>query len=188
MKNKVLDIIKSRRSARSFKEEQVSDEEIMTLLEAGSWSPSGDNMQSWHFTAVQNPEIIKKMSDHSKELMKDFENETLRKMANNPELNIFYKAPTVIVVSYKEGTLTPVEDISAASQIILLQAESMGLGACWNGIVTFTLFKSELKELLAEKINIPEGYTPHHAIAVGYPKVKAVNPPKRKENYFNFAK
>lgn len=185
--SKVLDVIKNRRSTRSYKEEQVSEEEIMALLEAGALAPSGLNMQPWHFTVVQNKELIEKINDRSKYAAKDVENEKMRNLANNPAFNIFHGAPTIIVVSYKENTISSVEGISAASENILLQAESMGPGTCWSGFVT-GIFKDLEKEVSIKDLDIPKGYTPSHALAIGYPKVKVVNGPKRKENYFNFKK
>jgi nitroreductase len=185
--NKILEVIKNRRSTRSYKEEQVKEDEIMALLEAGAWAPSGHNKQPWHFTVVQNKELIKKMSDRSKYTAKDAENEKMRKIANNPDFNIFHKAPTVIIVSHKNDAITPVEDISAATENILLQAESMGLGTCWSAFI-FGIFRGPEKEEFIKDLEIPEGHTPHHAIAVGYPNAKILNYPERKNDYFNFIK
>lgn len=185
--NKVLEVIRNRRSVRSYKEEQIKDEEIMALLESGAWAPSGHNMQPCYFTVVQNKELMKEMSDGAKYAVKDAEDEIIHKMANNSNFNVFYEAPTVIVVSYKDDAITPVEDISAATENILLQAESMGLGTCWNGFV-FGIFRGPEKEKFMNKLEIPEGYTPYHAISVGYPKAKIVNVPERKNKYFNFIK
>lgn len=186
MKTKVMDVIRDRRSTRAYMEEQLKDEEVMTLLEAGNWAPSGHNMQSWHFTVVQDRDLIKRMSDDSKEVGKKiFTDEVLLKMANNPKFNVFYEAPTVIIVSHRDDAMTPVEDISAATQNILLQAETMDLGTCWNGFV-FGIFRGSHREAYTKELQIPEGYTPFHAIAVGYPKMKVKNAPKRKEGYYNF--
>lgn len=187
MKNNILEIIKSRRSTRAFKEEQVKDEEIFSLLDAGNFAPSGCNMQPWHFTVVQNQELIKEISDSSKELAKNFRGELINKMANNEKLHIFYNSPTVIILSYREGAISPIDDLSAATQNILLQGEALGLGTCWNGFVSF-LFNSELKDEFVKKLGIPEGYTPYNAISVGYPKKKVVNIPPRKKEYFNIIK
>ncbi|ADO82431.1 nitroreductase family protein [Ilyobacter polytropus] len=185
--NKILEVIKNRRSTRSYKEEQVKKDEIMALLEAGAWAPSGHNKQPWQFTVVQNKELIKKMSDRSKYTAKDAEKEKMRKMANNPDFNIFHKAPTVIIVSHKNDAITPLEDISAATENILLQAESMGLGTCWSAFI-FGIFRGPEKEEFIKYLEILEGHTLHHAIAVGYPNAKVFNYPERKNDYFNFIK
>lgn len=185
--SQILEVIKNRRSTRSYKEEQVKEEEIMALLEAGAWAPSGHNKQSWYFTVVQNKELIKKMSDRSKYAARDAENEKMRKMANNPDFNIFHGAPTVIVISHRNDAITPAEDLSAATENMLLQAESMGLGTCWSAFIC-GIFRGSEKEEFIKDLEIPEGHTPHHAIAVGYPNIKTVNAPERKDKYFNFIK
>ena len=54
MTNPILETIKSRRSVRKYKPEQISSQELSAILEAGSYAPSAHNMRSWHFTVVQN--------------------------------------------------------------------------------------------------------------------------------------
>lgn len=183
----VLDMIKNRRSTRAYKKEQVSDREIMALLEAGAWAPSGHNMQPWHFTVVQRKELIDNLSDISKDTFKNSKDEIARKMANNPDFNLFYNSPTVIIVSYKNDAVTPIEDISAAIQNILIQGEEMDLGTCWNGFI-MGAFKGDQSQNLIKELSIPSGYTPHQAISVGYPKAKVQNAPIRKNDYYNFIK
>ena len=54
--NEVLQNILTRRSVRGFKSEQIKDEELNLILQAGIYAPSGMNKQSWQFTVVQNKE------------------------------------------------------------------------------------------------------------------------------------
>ena len=56
--NSTLDIIKKRRSVRSFKREEIADSEIAAIVEAGTYAPSGRGDQSWHFTVVQNTGLL----------------------------------------------------------------------------------------------------------------------------------
>ncbi len=63
IKNEIIDCILARRSTRNFKEEQIEEEQLETLLEAASWAPSGGNNQSWLFTAIQNKEILLKINE-----------------------------------------------------------------------------------------------------------------------------
>ena len=67
IRNEVIDCIFARRSTRSFREEQIKDEELEALLEAAIWAPSGGNNQSWLFTAVQNRGILEKINELLKE-------------------------------------------------------------------------------------------------------------------------
>ena len=69
--NEVLKTIARRRSIRQFKDEQIKNDELHAILEAGLQAPSGHNDQSWFFVVVQNQDLIKQISDGSKaEMMK----------------------------------------------------------------------------------------------------------------------
>ncbi len=54
MDNEVLKALRERRSIRSFKAEQITDEELQTVLESGTWAPTGKGLQSPYIVAVQN--------------------------------------------------------------------------------------------------------------------------------------
>ena len=64
--NDFINMIKSRRSIRSYLPEQIEEEELQAILEAGSWAPSAHNTQPWHFTVIQNEEFINYISNYSK--------------------------------------------------------------------------------------------------------------------------
>lgn len=182
--NQVIENIKKRRTTRAYKEDQIKREELEAILEAGIWAPSGHNRQPWHFTVIQNQEIIDKINKDVKEAAKVTKVEDIRKMMENEKFHIFYGAPTVVLVSYDEKNgLTALEDISAATQNILLAAESLGIGSCWNGIVTMGLaYNKELEKSITEELNIPENHKISHAIALGYAKTEILRGPKRKED------
>lgn len=55
--NETLKIIKQRRSNRNFKDEQITDEELQAVLEAGLYAPNAGD-EAWHFTVVQNRELL----------------------------------------------------------------------------------------------------------------------------------
>lgn len=180
MSSQMLEIIKRRRTTRSFKEDQIKEEELVVILEAGLWAPSGHNMQPWKFIVIQNKEVIASLNSDTKELMKNSSVEVFKKMANNENFDIFYSAPTVILALYDEKAMTPVQDISAATQNMLLMAESLDVGACWNGIIKLGFSNEEFNKKYTEKLNIPEGYVVNHAIVLGYAKAKALRGPERK--------
>ena len=66
MQNEVIKAIMDRRSIRAFKPEQISDAEINTILQAGIFAPSAMNQQNWHFTVVQNQELLNEINDKAK--------------------------------------------------------------------------------------------------------------------------
>lgn len=183
--NETLEVIKKRRTTRKFKPEPIKDNELQTIIEAGLYAPSAHNQQSWNFTVIQNEELLNELNVQSKEIGKTFPDKLVQKMSNNEKLNIFYNAPTVIIVSGRDNSLMPEIDCAAATQNMLLAAESIDIGACWNGFVGF-LFKSEKGEEYKKKLNIPEGYTPYYAAVLGYKDVRIANALKRKENLVQY--
>lgn len=161
--NEVLNVIKSRRSTRAFKPEQIKQEELDLLLEAAIYAPSGGNAQPWHFTVIQNREIIGHLNTISKDVLAKSDT-PYSKAASNPNFDITYGAPTLIIVSGLKAAPTSIADCSAAIQNILLAAESLGLGAVWLGLISVG-FQIEGE---AGKVGIPEEYRPYYGIALGY--------------------
>ena len=69
MENDVLKAIKERRSIRRYKDEQISDEELKTVLEAGTWAATGHGTQAPYIVAIQNPEICSLLRKMNAEIM-----------------------------------------------------------------------------------------------------------------------
>ncbi len=185
--NETLQSIKNRRSIRAFKEEQIKNEELNLILEAGLSAPSAMNQQPWHFTVVQNKEIINQLNIDSKEALLKTESEYLVAFGSNKSLNIFYNAPTIIIVSGNKNCFQPAVDCSAAIQNMLVASESLKIGSCWIGLMT-PLFQQGIKtESYMKLLNIPENYDILYAVSLGYKKFdKAPNTPARKENCINY--
>lgn len=185
--NEVLKVIKERRTTRKYNEEQIKDTELNEIVEAGLFAPSGHNQQPWHFTVVQNKELLNEISEATKEVGRNSPVDAIRNLSNNDKLQIFYNAPTVIFVSGDDKAMTGHDDCSAAIQNMLLAAESLDIGSCWSGFVSF-LFGSDKLEEYKKKLNIPQGYTPYYGVCLGYKGVKLTNAPARKENTVTYIK
>ena len=165
MNNLVLDTIKNRRSTRKFTDDQLTEEELQAILEAGIQAPSANNSQTWHFTVIQNREFIKHMNEKSKEAMINSSDKDIS-LAGKGNVNLFYNAPTLIIVSGKETDKSSIVGCSAAIENMLIAAESIGVGGVWIGMVRFFLsLEDEVK-----KLNIPEGYQGYYAVALGHKK------------------
>ena len=162
--NDALKAIANRRSIRQFKSEQISDADLSAILSAALQAPTGHNDQSCYFTAIRNKDLIKELSDGSKLEMQKSPVEWMAKVGKNEKLNIYYNAPTVIMVSAKKDAVTPMADVCASIQNILIAAESLGLGSCWIGFASFFFTGPERYS----KIGIPEGYDVHYGVAIGY--------------------
>lgn len=183
--NETLKIIKQRRSIRSFKDEQIREEELQAVLEAGLYSPNAGD-QAWHFTVIQNNELLDRLNLATKEAAKQMDIEHLRELGNSEKFNCLYGAPTLIIVSGSEQAPMPLDaDCAAATQNLLLAAESIGLGSCWIFFVQLAFYSSQGPELRTE-LKIPEGYKPYDSAVLGYKKEAVVNVPDRKPNLVTY--
>jgi len=184
--NDVLKAIAGRRSLRRFKAGQITDSELQAIIDAGLQAPSGHNDQSCFFSVVQNADLIKELSDGAKEAMTQIPVTWIAELGRNEKYDIYYEAPTAIIVAAKKDTVSPAADVCAAIQNMLVAAESLGVGSCWIGFAKFYFSGPER----TKKLGIPEGYEVHYGVALGYkPDGLALNPPVKKyERYFNIIK
>lgn len=157
----VLDVIKERRSIRDYKDEDLSDENIETLLEAARYAPSGSNIQAWRIYVVKDKKLdsIKKFSPG---------------LLSDPPV-IFVLCADVKEAEDKGGKLSKdvltKMDIAIAAQNICLQAASMDLGTCYIG--------SFNKKATREILELPDNHVPELILTVGKPE-KIPKAPKRK--------
>lgn len=160
-----LELAQSRRSIRDFTDREVSQEDIVALLEAAQAAPSGGNCQPWHFYVIRDKAV--KADIYGKSGRQPF----------------MLTAPVMIVVCadiprsqgrYGErgATLYCIQDTAAAIQNILLCAKSLGLGTCWCG----SFDESALSEIL----HLPAGQRPVAIIPTGYPVSEPPVAPKRR--------
>lgn len=183
--NETLKAIKSRRTTRKFKSEQISDENLQAIVEAGLYAPSAHNQQSWHFTVIQNQEMIKELNIATKNACKKSPDASIQKMMSNEDLNLFYGAPTLIVVSGETEALMPQIDCAAATQNMFIAAESLEIGGCWNGFIRY-MFAGENGAKYKKKLNIPEDHTPYYAAVFGNIEARGSNASARKENTVSY--
>ena len=185
--NEIIQNILNRRSVRVYTEDQIKAEDLDLIINSGLFAPSACNNQPWHFSVVQNKEIMKTLSDDSKKELLKSDNEYFRKMGENEKYDIFYNAPTIIIVSGEKAALVPEIDCSAATENMMIAAESLKIGSCWIGLVTY-LFKSKNAQEYIKMLEIPEGYEPYYAITLGYKKFPNPSPQPRRENTVSYIK
>ncbi len=162
--NDVLNAIKNRRSVRKYKPDQISQEELDLILEAGMYAPSYGNQQPWHFTVIQNQNLLEHIDRTIREEIAEARIESFRSLRANPDFRATYGAPTLVVVSGRKDGSDWRVDCSAAIQNMLLAAESLNIGSVWLGFMTFYFERKEE----VEKLGIPEGYEPFYGVLLGY--------------------
>jgi nitroreductase len=177
-----METIKNRRSVRQYLPEQIKEDELENILESAIYAPTGHNDQPWHFTVVQNTDLINEINQGAKEVMGKMDIEWIAKLAAMENFNIFHRAPTAVIVSGKKDATTPMVDCAAAVQNMLLAAESMDIGSCWIGFAKFYFLNPEN----LKKYNIPEDYEVHFGVALGYKASENPQAPERNKNVVTY--
>ena len=176
MDNEVLKALLERRSVRKYKPEQITDEELLTVLEAGTYAPTGMGYQDPWIVAVQNPEIIAQLVRMNAEVMG---------VTSNP----YYDAPTIVLVfgSHPDKWRNAVQDGSLVLGNMMLAAHSIGLGSCWINREREMFDTPEGKELM-KQLGVSTDLVGIGALSLGYPSAPARPAKPRKENYIRIVK
>lgn len=185
--NETLKSIRNRRSTRAFLPEQLKENEVKNIMDAGIYAPSATNKQPWHFTVIQNKDLLDRLSDAFKVLASKSDNEYIRRFGANDNFHVFYNAPTVVLVSGDKNNDYASVDCAAAVENMLIAAESLEIGSCWVGLTAYLLNSEEGKEFVKE-LGIPEGFNQIHSVCLGYKRIIITTAPARKENTVNYVK
>ena len=176
MDNQVITALKERRSIRSYKPEQITDDELKTVLEAGTWAPTARGMQDPWIVAVQEPGLMERISQMNRKIMGS---------TSDP----FYGAPTYVLVfaSRPEKWANGVPDGSLVLGNMMLAAHAIGLGSCWINRER-EMFDTPEGKVLLKDLGLPEDLMGIGALALGYPAAAPAAPKPRKENYYRIVK
>ena len=91
--NETLQTIKARRSVRAYMEQQVSAEDLNLILEAATYAPNGMHLETWHFTAIQNKEVLKELNDKIKGAFAKSDDPHTRERGHSQTYCCYYHAP-----------------------------------------------------------------------------------------------
>lgn len=183
--SETLETIRNRRSIRAFKDEQIRDRDLETILEAGKYAPSAANQQSWHFTVVQRKEALQKINQVAKVLYEKSGNPRFEERAKAENFSLFYNAPTYIIVSGEEKAIAPRADTALALGNMFLAAHDIGIGSCWIHAVNF-LYGTEEGKALFKELGVPGDYIPFGSGAFGYSAADVPAPSERRAGTVNY--
>ena len=149
-----IDLIKGRRSIRRYEHRPVPEELVTQLLEAAMAAPSASNETPWHFILVTRRDLLDQLAER------------------HPYARMLTDAP-LCIVPCGDLTLVPeglsgefwIQDLSAATQNLLLAATALGLGAVWCGVHP----RPERVDMVREVLSIPQRAVPLCLIPVGFP-------------------
>ena len=169
-----LEAIKTRRSCRRYQAEQISDEALAQVLEAGTWAPTARGLQAPYIVAVQDKALIDQLTRMNAAVMG---------VSSNP----YYGAPTYVLVFAPAGGHNSLQDGSLVLGNMMLAAHAIGLGSCWINRET-EMFATPEGQALMQQMGLPEGLMGVGALALGLPlpENKPVKP--RKADYVRIIK
>jgi len=171
--NETLKVLETRRSCRKFKDEMITDEELNAVVKAGTFAPSGKNLQPSIILAVTNKELRDKISDEN------------RKIGGWGEgFDPFYGAPVILVV-LADKSVSPnyIYDGSLVMGNLMNAAEALGLGSIWIHRAKQE-FESDFGKKILSDLGIKGDFEGIGHVALGYKAEGGVrDAAPRKENY-----
>ena len=150
---KFSELIKTRRSMRQFTDELLSGDDVKLLLRAGLMAPSSKGLHSYEFVVVEDKQMLAALSG-CKQVGSDF-------LAGAPL--------AIVVLADPSKSDVWIEDASVAATHILLQAEDLGLGACWIQLrERYSADERSSEQIVKSLLNIPDGMRAVCIVAVGH--------------------
>ncbi|MCE5322848.1 nitroreductase family protein [bacterium] len=170
--------VRSRRSIRNYKDENVDKALIDKLLKSLAHVPTGCNAQELTFNVIDDKDTMRKFSDTLVDALMNAganhtsENPFLLQIMEMPREAVakmlFRTAPHALIVSAPQDAPCPREDIALALAYFELLAQSAGLGTVWWGLLRRALLIApEAKPLLG----IPDDHE-YYAILFGLPAIE----------------
>ena len=151
----LVDILKKRKSIRKYTDENISDEVLNQIIEAGKLAPSGRNKKPVKLIPIRDKETLEYLSNtrsHGSQILAG---------AN----------AAIVVVGDSELSDTWIEDCSIAMMIMQLRATELGIGNCW--VQVRGRYLDETGELTADliksKLNIEDKYSVECMLSLGMP-------------------
>ena len=209
----LVNIFRSRRSIRKYRQEPVDDDAVRDLIEFAVTAPSGSNCQDWEFAVLNGREKVWDFAQQVKSFfikinrlagspvvralsvpfmgrrLINYYNEhyeTVKRAITEGEQGIdrlFHGAPCVIVIHSGMEGSTPVEDGTYSAYNICMLAHYMGLGTCLIGFAVEAINRSVE---LKNYLDIYEKNRVHAVIALGRPDVKFAKQSLRKDYTVEF--
>lgn len=166
----ILEALKTRRSVRKYNSRKISDIDITELIKCAMYSPSALDRQPWHFVVINKEELFN-------EIFKVTSHADMIKEASHAIIICGDKT-----LEGNQGLL--IEDISAATENLLIAAHSFGIGSVWVGIYPFEDIEKEIIKLF----KIPESIIPVSLVVLGYPAENPAQPERYKEDRVHYNK
>jgi nitroreductase/NAD-dependent dihydropyrimidine dehydrogenase PreA subunit len=186
--------LRSRRSVRLYKEQEVDRGTIQQLIEVARYAPTASNSQTLHWTVITGRTKLSEISKMAVDWMRG----AIAAQPKSPIALYFTRvvigwdmgydgilrtAPNLIIASAPKEASNGLVDCAIALTYLELAALSMGLGTCWAGLLQAAMLNTPA---VIKKIDLPEGHTAHYPMMIGYPKLNYYRLPERNQPYIHW--
>lgn len=167
-----IENIMTRTSIRQYKDQPVEQEKIDIMLKAAMAAPTAMNLQPWHFIVIDDKKTIDLLSG--------------KRPTNAPLLIAVCGDTDKTTMPDGKGKLPDfwIQDVSAATENLLLAAHAQGLGAVWTGVYPIMERTAEVANVL----NCPKNIIPLAVVRIGYPDEAPEPKDKFKEENISYNK
>jgi len=193
--NQVIETMIKRRSIRKYKPDQVSEEELSAILDAGVYAPSGGNNQTSHMIVIQNKQILEEIKQLVKQefskmeivpgMYKSIENSI--RASQKGDYDFFYNAPTLIIIANQRGYGNAIADCACVLENMMIAASSLNVGSCWINQLRWLDENSVIRNKLYQ-LGLLETETVCGGLSLGYPNMLVAQPLKRTGNLITFVR
>ena len=173
MENQAIKNIMTRVSVREFTGEKISEAQIDTLLRAAMAAPSAINKQPWAFIVITEEDVLAQLGEAL----------PYSRCNNHPAVAIIPCGDLSKAIPGEMANFW-INDVSAATENLLLAAHAMGLGAVWTGLHP----DMNRAKMVQEMLGLPEHIIPLCVVPVGVPDEQPEVKDKYKEEIIHYNK
>lgn len=183
MTNETISNILERRSVRKYLPDMIEQQQLDAILECGLWAPSGSNTQAWHISVIKNKPIMRELNDKLKLFAAQQPASKYTERILKPDYDVFFDPPLLLLISYDEAGSGKWGATNAAllAENICIAAQSLQVGSLMVGMIYDMMQSEEFDKPMYKQLGIPDGYTPHLFISLGYQdkQVRTAKRPRR---------
>ena len=158
--NNIMRNVLMRRSTMQFDLRPLADDDVLAIVEEGRLLSNASSNQEWHFTIVENRDLLCRLSAVHERLLEE-ENIV------GPQRRLLVEVPMLLVVAGRGLSEMKLDAANMLFASMMLVAEKYGIGSCWlsSGV---DLFADAEGKALLEEFGLPEGFVPLCVGVFGY--------------------
>ncbi len=174
--NDFFEVLEKRRSVRVYRPEQLKEEDLQKIIEAGRMAASGGNNHTTHLIVIQNAELLRTLQAQVEQAFAAMEitEDMYRSLQNAVRqskrggFEFYYKAPTLVVTANLRSYGNALTDSACVLENMMLAATALGVGSCWINQLHWLDEDPQVRATL-EAAGLGADETVTGGVSLGYP-------------------